>query len=145
MPHQLFGDDRVRSHHRLHRVRNFPRDFRHVLRDAAENFSIEILDDLRPPLVPPDLRRGDSPAALQCEWIRKIRKRIRFRFVVVGGPRVGFGHAAARRRPKPSDAELLHHILMIFSRRPVLGFGQLRRPLLRDKGCSHQDQDCQRK
>ena len=91
-----------------------PRDLRHVLRHASEDFAVELLDNLRPPLLPPHGRGRDLAAVLQRQDFRQVRERIGHRLVVVGV--VGRGLVAAGPWPQGRDTELLHHV-------PVIGGG----------------------
>ena len=70
---ELFRDDRNLADHAIRRLRcDRPRDFRNILRHAAKDFALEVLDDFRAALLPPLLRRRDLLPALQRERIGQV-------------------------------------------------------------------------
>ncbi len=125
MPEKLLADDRMRTHLCFRRLGDFPGHFRRVLRNAAQHFAVEVFDDLRPALIPPHGRRRDLLAVLQRKNVGQIRVRIRRGLIVVGMIRRVF--VAAGAGAQGLDAELVHHVLMVLRRGPVLGIdGALR-------------------
>ena len=56
-PTSCFSIDGEDACLRIRRAGYRPAHFGHVRRDAAEHFALEVFHDLRPPLIPPLLRR----------------------------------------------------------------------------------------
>ena len=111
LPIELFAYDGPSPHGEVLGAIHDPCDLRHVLRHAPEDFAVELLDNLRPSLLPPDRRARHLAAVLQRQDFRKVRVRVRERLVVVGV--IGRGFVAARPWPQGGDAELLLHVLVI--------------------------------
>jgi hypothetical protein len=126
MPDKLLPDHRMRTHHRLDCVCHRPGHLRDVLRNTAQHLSLEIFYDFRPSLIPPHICRRHLFAVLQCQDIGKIWERIGRRFIVVGmiGRRLGPAGPRAQRL----DAELIHHVLMVFRGGPIHRLGRRRLP-----------------
>ena len=116
---QLLHDDRHAAERVVRRRRHLPRDLRHVLRHAAEHFAIEVLDDLRAALA-----SSTSPPIVTFLPFFSVSTSGRSgygiggRLVVVGV--VGRLLVAARARAQLRDAELLHHVLVVFRGSPRL-------------------------
>jgi hypothetical protein len=119
---KLPSDDFVLADHSYRRVADGPRDLWNVARHASEYLALEQLDDLRPPLLPPRIRGRDLPAVFESQHLWQVGEGICCRLVVVRLVRRRL--VAARCRPQALDAELRHHVLMIF------GGGSLRLDLL---------------
>src|SRR5438132_11264065 len=83
MAHKFFRDDREVPISFICRADDFPLHSGCDLRDPSVDFSIEILYDFRPPLIPPHLRGSNLPSILQYERVRQIGIRIGFRLVVI--------------------------------------------------------------
>ena len=113
LPIELFAYDGPSPHGEVLSTIHDPGDRRHVLRHAPEDFAVELLDNLRPSLLPPDRRARHLAAVLQRQDFRKVRVRVRERLVVVGV--IGRRFVAARPWPEGGDAELLLHVLVIGS------------------------------
>src|ERR1700674_717028 len=111
MPEKLLADDRMAPNRCFDGLHYFPRHLRSVLRDAPENLALEVFDDLRSALIPPDAGLANPFAVLELQYVRQIRVRIRQRFVVVGVIRRAF--VAARSRTPRLDSELIDHVPMI--------------------------------
>ena len=79
--------------------------------NAAEDFAIEELDDLRTALLPPDFGCGDALAVVQKQRIGQVGVDVGFGLVVIGG--IGAVGAAAGAGAKLFDAEQVHHALMV--------------------------------
>ena len=117
MADELLADDGVSAKRALDGPRHRPRDLGHILRHTAEHFAIEILDDLLTTGLP-HRGGGDLLPVLQRQDVRQLRVGIGQRLVIVGVVRRLL--VAARPRAQCRDAELLHHVLVIFLRRPFL-------------------------
>ena len=79
------------------------------------------LDNLRAAARP--LLRGDDLAAVrQRQDVGEPRKRIRLRLIIVGVVRILL--VAARAWPQRRDAELFHHLPVVFGGGPVLRLGR---------------------
>src|SRR4029079_9348681 len=111
------------------RRRDLPLDLRRGLGHTTEYFALEVLDDFSAP-PRPLLCRDDFATVRQREDVGQLRKRIRLCLVVVCV--IGSLLVAARTRTQRRDAELLHHLSMVFSGGPILRFGC--RSLLRTEG-----------
>ena len=100
------------AHGFILRFGNRPAHVRHVLRQPAVHLAIEVLDDLRPPLLPPLLRGLHRLAVVELQRVRQFRIGIALGFVVVSRIRrvriAAIGALADR-----GDAELIHHQLVI--------------------------------
>src|SRR6266581_5760592 len=107
----------MRRDQRGFRIRDGPSDGRHVLRDVANDFALEVFDNFGAALLPPHLRGGGLLAVLQRESIGQVRKRIRFGLVVIC--MIGVFLVSAWTGTKRFDAELVHHVLMVFLGGPV--------------------------
>src|SRR5437879_923643 len=112
MSDDLFADDGIRTSHSTKGAGHGPGNFRDVLRNSSENLAIEILDDLRPPLFPPQVGGSYLRAVLQRQELWQTRERICRRLVVIRMIRRRF--IAARARTQFANSELSHHVLMIF-------------------------------
>jgi hypothetical protein len=114
------------------RLLDLPRDRGHVLRHAADDLALEVLEDLLAPDLP--LRLGpDLPAVLEGQQLGQLRVGVRLRLVVVRRVRLVGSRVAPR--PQRRDPELLHHVGVIGAARLLdaralgLLFGRkLRRP-----------------
>src|SRR5580704_8894526 len=113
----MFFDYRENAGLRVDRTCGGPGYFRHVARDTAEHFALEIFDDLRPSLMPPLCGGHDLLAVLERQSVRQVREGIGLGLVVIGV--VGRFLIAARTRAEGLDAELIHHVLMVLFHRPV--------------------------
>jgi hypothetical protein len=89
---------------------NFPADLRNVRGNAPENVAVEVVDNLRAALGPPDLRGGDLVTIFEDERIGK-GVLADFGFVHVGGVR-RFGIAVGS-ATKRSDVQEVEGALMI--------------------------------
>ena len=123
MPHQLLLEYATRATRRHCRAGNCPRHSRYDSGDTTIYFRLEVLDDLRTALLPPDGGLGHFLAVLQPQDVGQIREGIGQGLVVVG--MIGRLFVTAGPRTERLDAELLHHVLMIFDRRPVLRLRQV--------------------
>src|SRR6185436_10843824 len=65
MADELSPDHWTRANQGANCVRDRPGHFRYVSRNAAEYLTVEVLDDLRTPLIPPHRRGGDFLSVLQ--------------------------------------------------------------------------------
>ncbi|OLE46905.1 MAG: hypothetical protein AUG46_08165 [Acidobacteria bacterium 13_1_20CM_3_58_11] len=65
-------------------TRDGPGYFRHIWRDTAEHFALEIFDDLRTSLVPPLCGRRDLLVAVERQSVRQVREGIGLGLVVIG-------------------------------------------------------------
>ena len=110
----------------LHLLRlDGPGHGRDVLGHAAIDLPLEVLDDLRPPDLPPLPGGGHLPARLRPEDLRKHGEGIGLALIVIGGVRA----ALVRIEPAPDglDAELVEHVLMVLfgrERDRSLGIGR---------------------
>ena len=119
MTDKLLPDDRDTADHRVGGQLHFPGDLRDILRHAPENFAVEVFHDLRAALLPPHIGGSDLLAVFQRQNFGEIRVGIGLRGIVVGHVRRSGSGAAAGARPEGLNAELVHHILMVFGGRPV--------------------------
>ena len=120
------ADDGTSGDLGFHRLRDSPCHGRDALGHAADDFALEVFDDLRAPFGEPRRRARHAPAVRERQRIGEIRERIGERFVVVRV--IGRLLVAARAWTKRPDAELFHHVPMVVGRRPftILGGGRLR-------------------
>ena len=116
MTGELPAEHGMRADCRLGRGDNRPCDLRHGVRHAPQYFALEVLDDLRPALLPPHLGARNLAAVRQREGVGQGGEGIGERLVVVGVVRRLL--VAARAGPQRSDAELLHHLSMVFGGGP---------------------------
>ena len=82
MANQLLGDDRKLAIHSLGTADQFPIDPGSDLRCASVNFTLEVFEYLRPALLHPHVLAGDLLSVFERQRIRKLRIRIRIRFVI---------------------------------------------------------------
>ena len=101
---ELFADNGVVANFPVDGLDHFPGDFRGVLRDAAEDFTIEVFDDLGAALFGPLRGRGDLLSVLQGEGDWQIGIRVGGGLVVVGV--IGRGFGAAGTGAQGLDAEV---------------------------------------
>jgi len=104
---------------RLRRLGDFPSYLGDVGGDAADHLALEIFHDFGTALILPHGGTGDLLAVLQCEYVGQVWVGIRRGLLVVGV--VGSALVAARPGPQGLDAELLHHVLVVVGRSPILG------------------------
>ena len=100
-----------------------PLDRGDLFGDAADDFAFEILDEFSAARVAPGGGVADAAAIAGAERVGEIGERICFGGVVICG--IGLAFAAAGAGAESSDAELFHHVLVIFLRGPaggVIGF-----------------------
>ena len=116
---QLLADHRRATDLELLRAIHTPCHLRNIRRHAADHFAIEILDNLRPALLPPHVRARDLLAVLERQRIGKVRVGIGECLVVVGVVRCRL--VPARTRTQRRDPELLHHVLVIRRSRRRIG------------------------
>jgi len=107
---EFFGEDGDVLVHFARGADDFPADLGNVGRNTSENIAVEIVDNLRAALGPPDLSRGDLVAIFEEERIRD-GVRADFGFVDVGGVR-RFGIAVGS-ATKRSDVQEVEDALMI--------------------------------
>ena len=110
-PAQFLRDDRNVAVHFFRRADDFPVHFWRVPGHAAVDLAVEILHDLRPPLLPPHFRRRDFLSVLQPQRVGKLRIRICFRLVVIRG--VGRFRVPIRAAPQRGDVQQVHRALMV--------------------------------
>src|ERR1019366_162599 len=108
----------------IHRLGHGPRHLGNSLWNAAEHFTVEILDDLGTALVGPLGGGRHLPAVLEGQNVGKVGVGIGQDFIIVGMIRRGL--RAAWAGPQGLDAQLLHHVLVILSRGPTHGGRQVR-------------------
>jgi hypothetical protein len=81
---ELAAEHRASSHVEAFRAIDPPGHLGDVGRHAAEHLAIELLDNLRSALLPPDVRARDLLSVLEGQDVGQTRIRIREGFVVVG-------------------------------------------------------------
>ncbi len=81
---ELAAHHRTSAHVEAFRAIDLPGHVGDVGRHAAKHLAIELLDNLRSALFPPDVRARDLLAVLEGQDVGQIRIRIREGFVVVG-------------------------------------------------------------
>ena len=130
--------DRLPADGRLHGLGHRPRDPRHIGWHAPVNLALEVEGDLGTPLLPPRLRGRDFAAVLQGQDVRPVRIGVGLGGIVVRGVRLTGGGTAVGAGPKLRDAQLSHHVGVVFARelvqpRPLLG-AELERVRRRGRG-----------
>jgi hypothetical protein len=116
---ELFADNGVVADFPVNSLDDFPSDFGGVLRDAPEDFAIEVFDDFGAALFGPLRGRGDLFPVLQGEDVGQIGIGVGGGLVVVGVVGRGFGAAGAG--AEGLDAELIHHVLVVIGGGPFTG------------------------
>jgi hypothetical protein len=106
---EFFGDDGNVFVHFALGTDDFPADTGNVGGNAAKDIAVEVLDDLRAALRPPDLSRGDLVTILEEERVGE-GVGADFGFIDVGGGRFGIAVGAATKR---TDVEEVESALMI--------------------------------
>ena len=119
MPYHLFTYDRMRADFRVIRLFNLPGNRGDVCRNAADNLSLKIFDDLGPSLFPPFLCGSYLFPVLQRQDFGKDWKRVGETLVVIRV--IGRLFISARTRPQLLDSKLVHHMLMIIIGIPLAG------------------------
>jgi hypothetical protein len=128
VPHEALDHDRHVAVRFIGGRRDFPLHLRRDFGDAPVDLAVEQLDELRPPLRPPVLRRLHGLAVVEHQRVRELRVGVGLRFVVVGEVgRLRVRPIAAG--PQLFDAEQVEHLLPVFLRGLLLGL--LRGLLLR--------------
>src|SRR3954470_24734104 len=82
MAGELSADHRMSTDRAISLFGDRPRHAGHALRDPADDFALEVLDDLFTALGP-HRGRCHLPAVLEDERIRKVWKRVRRRLIVI--------------------------------------------------------------
>ena len=116
--HELLGHCANITDYRVRGLRSDrPGHLRHHLWYPPNHLTFEVLDDLRPALGPPHLRRGDFHAVLERQHLGQVGERISLGGIVIGGVRGVRG--TARPRAEGGDAQLRQHVAVILAGRPV--------------------------
>src|SRR5262249_40190875 len=111
----------------------------------AVDFPVEVLDDLRTPLLQPYVRGRDLLAALQHQRVWQLRVRVGLGLVVVGSVR-GLRIAAVGSGPELIDLQEFHQPLMVllgghlYRRWRLVGIGLLWRVVPARRGDNGQRQ-----
>ncbi len=108
--------DRLAADRGLHGLRHRPCDLWHVFGHAAVDLALEVLGDLRTPQPPPGLGGRDLAAVPQGQGVRPVRIRVGFGGGVVRRARLAGGRTAIGARPQLRDAQLPHHVGVVFAR-----------------------------
>jgi hypothetical protein len=119
MADQLLRDHRHAADLGADRLGDGPGDRWNILRHAAHDLSLEILDDLGAAQSPPLVGRGDSGAVFQDQGIGIVGKRVGLGGIVVGRIDDIRAGAATRAGTQLRDAELRKHGLVILIGGPV--------------------------
>ncbi len=115
---ELFTSNRQSAHDAVgDLLRHSPAHRRDALRHPANDFALEVLEDLGAALLPPLLGGCHFLAISQGERVGEIGVRIGLLLIVIGT--IGSAGAAAGAGPEPDDPQLLHHILMVLGIRPL--------------------------
>ncbi len=116
VPDHSASHDRLAPDRGLHGLGHRPRDLRHTFGHTAVDLALEILGDLRTPPPPPHLGGRDLVAVLQSQGVRPVGIGVRLGGIVVRRARLAGGCAAVGAGPKLRDAELPHHVGVVFAR-----------------------------
>jgi hypothetical protein len=135
VPDDSPGHDGLTADGGLHGLGDLPRDLRHVAGHTAVDLSLEVLDDLRAPLLPPQLRGRDLPAVLQGQDFGPVRIGVGLVGIVVGGAGLACDRAAVRARAQLRDAELPQHVGVVLARELVQARALLGAQQERVRGC----------
>ena len=125
------GHDGLAADRRLHGLGHRPGDLRHVGGHAAVDLALEVLDDLRTPLLPPRLGGRDLAAVLQGQGVRPVRIGVGLGGIVVGRVRLAGGALPFGPGRSFVMPELPHHVGVVLAReliqaRALLGAEQER-------------------